>query len=169
MAVGTVAVATGGCVGEDPADGLGTFAVTGELTRACADEGLLAAPTYKQFVVELKQLGTALHWIEGGERLYGSIDDDGSFLVETYLLVDMRQDAPDDELPACFVERIDQRLGTLAEDGADGYGGFTGELRYGFEPTADSDCSDLLTADPPLATELPCTIAYDLVAEPVSP
>jgi hypothetical protein len=128
----------------------------------------LAAPASKQFVVELKRLGTNLHWLEGGERLYGSIQSDLSFQVETYLLVDMRQDTPDADLPPCFLERVDERVGTLHEAGVDEYSGFSGELRYSITPTSDSDCSDLLAADPPLATELPCTTAYQLEAEPLT-
>ena len=161
-----IVLATTGCQGQDPADSLGVFAVSGTLTQSCADGGLLAAPQSKQFFVELKRYRTTLHWLEGGERLYGSIESDGSFAVETYLLVDMRQDTPDADLPPCYLERVDQRLGTLAEVGAGESSGFSGELRYNIIPTAESDCSDLLAADEPLASELPCLIAYDLEAVP---
>jgi len=157
---------TTGCEGKDPANSLGVFAVTGTLTQSCAEAGLLAAPQSKQFLVELKRYRTVLHWLEGGERLYGSIDSDGSFAVETYLVVDMRQDTPDADLPPCYLERVDQRLGTLPEEGTGEPAGFSGQLRYGIIPTADSDCSDLLAAEEPLATQLPCTIAYDLEAVP---
>jgi len=161
-----VVSATTGCQGQDPADSLGVFAVSGTLTESCAEAGLLAAPASKQFLVELKRYRRVLHWLEGGERLYGSIESDGSFAVETYLVVDMRQDTPDADLPPCFLERVDRRLGTLPEEGAGESAGFSGQLRYGIIPTADSDCSDLLAADEPLATQLPCTIAYDLEAVP---
>jgi hypothetical protein len=160
------ALALVGCEGVDPADSLGVFAVHGTLAEECAEEGLLAAPSEKQFMVELKQLGSSLHWIEGGKRIYGSIKADESFVVESFTRVDMRQDDPETDLPPCYLERVDQRVGTLHEEQGR-YGGFTGELRYAIIPTADSDCSDLLAADPPLAHSLPCTIVYDVVAEGV--
>ena len=65
---------------------------------------------------------------------------------------------------ACRVRRSDVASGKLSSATED-VESFDGEMAYQFEPTADSDCSDLVGPEGPLFLRLPCRVAYEVSAE----
>ena len=167
MALVAIGLSVAGCSGADPADKLGRYTVTGELVDSCAESGLLAMPVELVFVVDLHRVSSSvLRWTEGAQRLTGSLENDRSFVVGSYLRADMRSESQDDKLPECLIQRYGERRGSFADgDGAGEYSGFEGQLGYQFVPTAESDCADLLQGENAIAQSLPCSIGYEIKAE----
>ncbi len=154
------------CSGTDPAEKLGRYTVTGALTESCAESGLLAMPAELVFVVDLHRVSSSvLRWTQGAQRFTGSFENDNSFVVGSYVRVDMRAESEDSKLPDCVIERYDERRGSFVDGDGGQYSGFEGQLVHQFVPTAESDCADLLQGENAIAQSLPCTIGYELQAQ----
>jgi hypothetical protein len=148
-----------------PGDRIGRFAVTAQATQNECGQGVLTGPEQWAFEVVLSRAEGELFWDNGQEIIPGQLAEDGvSFGFETGVLVDMRTDEDPKHLPPCAIFRRDHASGQLSSAEAQA-ASFDGALAYHFEVTAESDCNDLLAATPPLATQLPCDVAYAMVAE----
>jgi hypothetical protein len=85
-----------------------------------------------------------------------------TFSVEGTVVVDMRTEETLG-YPPCSIQRQDVAAGAL-DDPGDDVRGFSGTLSYGFAPTVDSECSDLVEGEQPVFAALPCSMIYDLEA-----
>jgi hypothetical protein len=161
------ALAAGGLIGcaqaSDEQDG--RFLVTASLIEGCAEGGLLAAPPTQSLHVWIRQVSErSLHWDDGGGRLVGSYEPESrTFVVERHLVVDMREAETD--APPCSILKAMQVEATLTSSPVDTASGFEGEERIDYLPTDGSSCDDLVTGEGAIATALPCTVRYELVAE----
>ncbi|RLB57322.1 MAG: hypothetical protein DRI90_18105 [Deltaproteobacteria bacterium] len=155
------------CSGESEGVSWGRFTVTAERTQSCGDGVLLGSAATMSYPVHLRRVGDEwLHWDDGSEVLVLALNlAESSFSLQRTMSFDMRfgDDNPD-ALP-CYVQRFDELEGVLEGTEAEGFESFAGSVNYGFTPLADSSCADLLQGPEPIADTLPCTIAYDLVAE----
>jgi hypothetical protein len=136
---------------------LGTFTVSGQRTKSCAEQGLLAMPPKISYRVSLSRVGTStLHWREAtvGLLIGEYRENDGSFAVGQYLRSDLRE--PKSKLPPCLLERILKIEGAIEKEQ------LTGKLRYLYQPTQGSSCADLTSGSTAIATSLPCSIELDI-------
>jgi hypothetical protein len=149
-------------LGKDPVVGdlLGVYRVEAKETLATCGAGALGAPSEWEFEVQLSHDGSAFFWTVGGPIAAGTLSEEGDFQVDDSVTVNMR-DESQEWLPACSIRRTDAVAGTL--DAEDPPESFTGELSYEFEPTAESDCEDLVSGVEPLFAVLPCKMVYDVV------
>lgn len=151
-----------------PGERIGRYAVVASATQNDCGQGPLTGPAEWSFEVVLARGEGEIFWDNGQEIISGQLAEDGvSFGFSTGVLVDMRTETDPKHLPPCAILRHDLAAGQLSS-ASEEVSGFTGELAYRFEPTAESDCVDLMTATPPLATQLPCDSGYSMVAERVA-
>lgn len=147
-----------------PGDELGSFHVVGRMDVSSCGPGALGSKDVWEFDVKLSRDGDDLYWLNGQEPIYGRIAADGvTFSVESQSAITTR--APKGALPGCTVIRRDLASGVL--QGGAAVSGFAGDLRYGYAPTADSDCTDLVGVDGGFS-QLPCEIGYDMTAAKTS-
>ena len=153
-------VAVAGC-GEGNGDDVGVFQVKAARTESCGDAGLLASAPEMQLKVWLRRVGeSALHWDDGSGKMIGQYDGTKrTFVAQRSVVADMREDFPSG-LP-CSIERVQKIEATLDADPTVAKS-FSGEMRYDYLPTQGSDCQDLLVGETAIATELPCSVAYEL-------
>lgn len=147
----------------DPGDALGTFHLTAKQTQNGCGEGALGAPASWEFDVKLAWGEGQLFWNSGGDVLVGTLSEDRrSFEIATTVLMDMRTEE-DPGKPPCSIQRVDVAKGTL-ELSEDAVTSFGGTLSYAFDPTVDSDCTDLLGPETPVLAALPCSMVYSFTA-----
>jgi hypothetical protein len=159
---------TVGCAAETDNDRIviGFFGIEGTRTEVCAEAGLLAAPEKMVLTAHLQRFDRMLQWDDGtGLKVGEYVIESQSFEVEQSVFVDMRQDQQGDELLPCTIERRLVIAGTLSGDEAKGFSGFEGTWSYVYVPTSGSSCDDLLSGDVPIATALPCTVAFSIVGQ----
>lgn len=157
-----------GCAAETDNDRIviGLFAIEGTRTEQCAEAGLLAAPEKMVLSAHLQRFDRMLHWDDGtGLKVGEYVIESHSFEVAQSVFVDMRQDQQGEGLPACTIERRLVIAATLSGDDAKGFSGFEGTFSYLYVPTDGSSCDDLVSGDAPIATQLPCTVAFGIVGQ----
>src|SRR5687767_12516258 len=89
-----------------PGDLLGTYALTGRISRDSCGAELLGAPDPWTFQVKLSRFQRDLYWLNGREAIVGDIAADGStFHFSTR--VDVSIGAPVRGTPGCVVSRFD--------------------------------------------------------------
>lgn len=169
----TSALALSGCAeafgdkdAHQPGTQLGRFHVTAAQKSSSCGEGALGAVASWEFDVELARGARSLFWDNGAEVITGELMTDAvSFRFESGVLIDMRTEE-DAGMPPCTIERRDVSSGVLDSE-TDDVTGFEGTLGYGFAPSLDSLCSDLVVggSEQPLFAALPCAMSYDLTAE----
>jgi hypothetical protein len=163
-----VSGALASCIGhaaDGPGEPLGKFHVEASTTANECGEGALGLTSSWEFDVELRRTQSLLLWDNGKDIVEGRLeDDDKQFSFEITFDVDMRTDEDPAWLPDCTITRTDTARGSLSSAGED-VEGFTGDFTYVFEPTEDSDCTNLYGPDGPLFHVLPCTVKYAFVAE----
>ena len=161
---------TAGCVeafGTDdphePGDALGTFHITAKQSQNSCGAGALGAPATWELDVKLAWGEGQIFWNSGGEIIVGELSEDRrSFEIVTSVLVDMRT-KEDAGRPPCSIQRTDVAKGTL-ERSDEGVSSFSGTLSYAYDPTAGSDCADLLAPEAPVLAALPCSMTYGFTA-----
>jgi hypothetical protein len=153
------------CSGKDPYNPgtpVGTFHVTGRLTKtSCGD-----APDPWEFDVRLNHDGAMLYWIQGGLPVSGKVDASARAALQSSSVSDVRPADFQHKLAACSVTRSDLLDVTL--DSASAMPtpdpalttSFSGVLAYSFAPTEGSDCSDQLVAAGGEWSTLPCNVSY---------
>lgn len=165
-----VGILSAGCVEafgtddpHDPGDALGTFHVTAKETQNSCGAGALGATATWEFDVKLAWGEGQIFWNSGGEIVVGALSEDRrSFEIATSVLMDMRTEE-DAGKPPCSILRTDVAKGTLETSG-ESVSSFGGTLSYAFDPTADSDCTDLLGPETPVLAALPCSMTYGFTA-----
>ncbi len=148
-----------------PGDALGMYAVTGTLGEdTCGADGL-GAPSTWEFAVRLSRDGSALYWLNGREAIVGEIDRRGSFGFETHL--DLPLQEPHGAAKGCTIVRRDAAQGALDASGDS----FEASLSFGYEQTANSDCSEWTSSGHAQAAPqaLPCRLDYALRGDRSSP
>ena len=163
-----VLLGTVGCAAETDNDRIviGFFGIEGTRTEECAEAGLLAAPEKMVLTAHLQRFDRMLHWDDGtGLKVGEYAIESHSFEVAQSVFVDMRQDQQGDELLPCTIERRLVIAGTLSGDEGKGFTGFEGTWSYVYVPTDGSSCGDLVSGDLPIATALPCTVAFSIVGQ----
>lgn len=152
-----------------PGTQLGRFHVSAAQTSSSCGDGSLGAAAAWEFDVDLARGAESLFWDNGAQVITGELMTDAvSFRFESKVVMDMRTET-DIGLPPCTIERRDVSAGVL-DSKTDDVTGFDGTLDYGFAPSLDSQCSDLVVggSEAPLFASLPCAMAYDLTAERTS-
>ena len=158
---------TGGCVdfGDQdahvPGDELGQYHVAASLEASDCGENALSAPDEWEFDVRLSRDASDLFWLNGAEVIAGQIASDGTsfeFLAQVAVPIE----APQGNQPGCTVVREDHATGRLVGSGNE-ITGFSGTLRYGYQPDPESDCSPLVGAPGGFAA-LPCEMSYSMDA-----
>jgi hypothetical protein len=143
-----------------PGDELGSFHVVGRMDVSSCGPGALGSKDVWEFDVKLSRDGDDLYWLNGKEPVYGRIAADGvTFSFDSQSAITTR--AAKGAMPGCTVIRRDLASGVL-QGGAD-VSGFSGDLRFGYAPTPESDCTDLVGVDGGFA-QLPCEIGYEMTA-----
>jgi hypothetical protein len=161
------ALALVSCGGKDPYNPgtpLGTFHVSGKLTRTSCG----TVPDPWEFDVRLNHDGTTLYWIQGGAPVEGRVDSSARTDLRAETIHDVRPANVKAKLAACSLTRAD--VVTMTLSAADTKPtrdpslatGFTGVLTYSFRPTEGSDCEDQLAASGGGFETLPCEVAYDV-------
>lgn len=147
-----------------PGDELGTFHVVGRMESSTCGPGALGSTDVWEFEVKLSRDGRDLYWLNGKEPIYGRLAADGvTFSFDSRSAITTRQ--AHGAAPGCTVVRRDLASGVL--QGSEVVTGFSGALRFGYAPTEDSECSDLVGIDGGFA-QLPCEMGYQLDADNVS-
>lgn len=151
---------------DGPGDFVGTFAVDATLDANSCGAGVIDAPASWSFEVRLSRDVDLIYWWNNGSELTtGKLGSDKhSFSFDTAVVVDMRDENSEPWLPPCSVQRRDRADGKIADDDT----AFTGKLSYDYAPTSGSDCSDLVTSNPPVFAALPCGMTYVLDAKRTS-
>lgn len=143
----------------DDDDETTTFEVSAEQeTNSCGTTGV-DLPESVTMSVDVTIDGHDVTWDDGTISADGDLDDDDvSFEVDDSMKVDMR-DAGYTTYP-CRIVRTDEISAAFDDsaspDSVDG----TWKIRY--EPTDDSDCSELVEGSAPVFDALPCSVRYDV-------
>jgi hypothetical protein len=116
----------------------------------------LAAPERWTFDVKLSREGGTLYWLNGREAIVGDIDKSGRFSFASHVDVPLRPQRG--AAKGCTLVRRDTASGKLSESAAS----LSGELTYGYDATATSECSDLAIGTDGLPITLPCKLTYAL-------
>ncbi len=144
---------------EDGEDETQSFTIAGDLESNTCGDGKIDAVASLDFEVEVTIDGHDVSWDDGTLVASGDLeDDDVTFEVVETEQVDMREAGS--TLPKCVIVRTDTISGAL--DAATDPTGLDANWRIEYEPTDDSDCSDLLEGSAPDFDALPCSLRYDL-------
>lgn len=163
MALFTVLAA---CATKDPTNPgkpIGTFHVTGTLTKDTCS----GAPSPWAFDVKLNHDGTTLYWITGDYPIAGDVDARANASMTASFTDEVR--AATSSLPACDITRNDTLHVLLSDASAKAATDpgtattFLGTLSYAFVPTSDSSCGDQLTSAGNGGYDtLPCEVDYTI-------
>lgn len=137
-------------------DDLGTFSVeAAEVDGGCGAGAVGSTPRFR-FDVELARSDAELFW-DG--RIGGTIDASLDFELAASVDVELRPARGAD--PGCSVNREDFISGALHADATGAVLGFSGSMRFAFQPAPSSVCTldDASAAD---LQRLPCSLSYDL-------
>jgi hypothetical protein len=147
----------GGKDAKTPGEPLGTFHVIGQLESSSCGPGALGSSDLWEFDVRLSRDGNDLYWLNGAEAIPGRIAADGvSFAFDSRVAVDVIPAGKGH--PGCMIVRSDTAQGELSSPGIDVVS-FTGRMRFGYAPSAASDCSSVVGVDGGFAI-LPCDMSY---------
>jgi len=144
-----------------PGDELGTYHVVATLSASTCGPGALGAKDLWEFDVKLSQDGDDLYWLNGAEAIPGNVASDGvSFGFDSHVVVNAIE--PGKGQPGCSIARTDSGTGTLTSKEPP-VSGFSGSLRYGFQPLKGSDCEALMAVEGGFHA-LPCEMTYAMSA-----
>lgn len=163
--IGLCLLLAAGCSGNDPkvpGESLGTYAVVASLETSTCGPGALGSKDLWEFEIKLSQDGHDLYWLNGAEAIAGDLAGDGvSFGFDSHVVVTAI--APGKGQTGCAISRTDSGSGKLSS-AAPPVEGFSGNLRYGFQPLAGSDCQPLLAVEGGFHA-LPCEMNYGMTAQ----
>jgi hypothetical protein len=158
------------CSGKDPynpGQALGTFHVTGALTKTSCGP----VPDPWEFDVKLAHDGSTFYWIQGAGPISGQVDANDNVALKASDSRQLRAADERNHVAACAVQRDDHLDVALAGDGEAPISDLkdttrlTGKLVYRFTPTEGSDCSDQTLDTGGDYAALPCEVSYDLTAK----
>jgi len=142
-----------------PGDLLGTYALTGRISRDSCGAELLGAPDPWTFQVKLSRFQRDLYWLNGREAIVGDIAADGStFHFNTR--VDVSISGPVRGTAGCVVSRFDTADGLLTREG-DAVTALNMDLSFDYRPKASSECLEIIGV-PGGIQQLPCSLSYAL-------
>jgi hypothetical protein len=157
LALGCSDVIGGGKDAKIPGEPLGTFHVIGHLETSSCGPGALGSTDLWEFDVRLSRDGHDLYWLNGAEAIPGRIAADGvSFAFDTRVAVEAI--AAGKGQPGCAIVRSDTANGSLSSASTD-VAAFSGRMRFGYMPSAGSDCGALVGVDGGFSS-LPCEMSY---------
>lgn len=138
---------------------LGTYELSGPVTRDSCGAELLGAPDPWSFQVKLSRFERDLYWLNGREAIVGDIAADGSaFHFSTR--VDVNISPSGRGKAGCVVSRFDTADGLLAVEG-DSVTAVQANLTFEYRPKANAECLEIIGI-PGGLQQLPCTITYKL-------
>lgn len=160
------AIFAGGCAepnpdhdAKTPGHLLGTYALSGRITRDSCGAELLGAPDPWSFQVKLSRFQRDLYWLNGREAIVGDIAADGSaFHFSTR--VDVNISPAGGVSNGCVVSRFDTADGLLALEG-EAVTGLEANLSFEYRPKGDSECIEIIGI-PGGVEQLPCSLTYSL-------
>jgi hypothetical protein len=138
---------------------LGTYALSGPITRDSCGADLLGAPDPWTFQVKLSRFENDLYWLNGREAIVGDIAANGSsFHFSTR--VDVTISPAGRGNSGCVVSRYDTADGVLALEGEDVTAVAT-KLTFEYTPKNNSECLEII-GSPGGVQALPCSLSYSL-------
>ena len=121
---------------------LGTYALSGPITRDSCGAELLGAPDPWSFQVKLSRFQRDLYWLNGREAIVGDIAADGSaFHFSTRVDVTISPGGPGKG--GCVVSRFDTADGVLALEG-DSVTALEANLGFEYRPKDSAECLEIL-------------------------
>jgi hypothetical protein len=139
---------------------LGTYALSGPITRDTCGAELLGAPDPWSFQVKLSRFEHDLYWLNGREAIVGDIAADGSaFQFSTR--VDVNISGAGAGNAGCVVSRFDTASGQLALDG-EAVTAVEANLTFEYRPKSNAECLEIIGI-PGGVEQLPCSLTYKLV------
>ena len=151
---------------DDEGAGEPGFAVAADpLSSTCGSNQLdLEAAWSFTVQIETDPEAEIVTWDDGTRKGEVALElEDLSFTVTSTKVVDMRTSEEVGWLPPCRIRRTDRVEATL--DDAEEPTALEGKMSFSFEPTDESDCSDILAREAPVIAKLPCEAKFEIEGE----